>query len=121
MSSKIMVVDDSVSIRKVVAMVLGKSGHEVIESKDGVEALQKVAQENLDLIICDVNMPEMDGITFLQKMRQQVGKRDIPVIMLTTESQGRLRELGEDAGARAWILKPFQPPQLIEVVQNILG
>lgn len=121
MSKKIMVVDDSVSIRKVVAMVLGKAGHTVVESVDGSEALRKLSQESVNLIICDVNMPNMDGITFLKKLRTDVHARFVPVVMLTTESQAKLREEGEQAGARAWMLKPFRPEQLLDVVTKILG
>ncbi len=120
MSKKVLVIDDSVSMRKVVAMVLSRDGHTVVESADGAEALERLKQEKVNLIICDVNMPKMDGITFLKHLRQEPGSREVPVVMLTTESQGRLREMGAEAGARAWILKPFQPEQLLEVVTRII-
>lgn len=120
MSKKVLVIDDSVTIRKVVGMALRKSNYEVAEAGDGVEALARLDAETIHLLICDVNMPNMDGITFIRKVREHPQHRTIPILMLTTESQEELKQQGIDAGARAWMVKPFQPDRLMQVVSKLL-
>ena len=120
MSKKIMIIDDSASIRKVVSLALKSAGYEVIESADGDEAIRRLEDETVNLIICDVNMPNMDGITFLQTIKSRPDYKFTPVIMLTTESQEEKKQAGQEAGARAWIVKPFQPDQLITAVNKLI-
>ena len=120
MSSKtVMVVDDSPSFRTVVKMALGKAGYGVVEAGDGKDALAKLAGTRVNLIVCDVNMPNMDGLTFLRQMRNLPACKFTPVIMLTTESQDAKKAEGRAAGARAWITKPFQPSQLVDAVNRL--
>ncbi len=119
-AKSILIIDDSASIRKLVSIALGGRGYELIESVDGAEGLDLVRSRSVDLIICDVNMPNLDGISFLQKIREIDAHRFTPVIMLTTESQEALKEQGHAAGARAWIVKPFQAEQLVAAVERLL-
>lgn len=121
MSKSIMVVDDSSSIRSVVSMALKGAGYTVTTACDGQDALNKLNGERFSLIISDVNMPNMDGITFLKALKANSNHKFTPVCMLTTEAeQGKIDE-GKQAGAKAWIIKPFQPPKLLDVVSKILG
>lgn len=119
-TKSVLVIDDSASIRKLVCIALGGRGYELIESVDGAEALDLVRSRHVDLIICDVNMPKLDGISFLKELRELDEHRFTPVIMLTTESQEALKEEGHAAGARAWIVKPFQAEQLVSAVGRLL-
>jgi two-component system chemotaxis response regulator CheY len=119
MTKKILVVDDSASIRLVVSIALKGAGYDVIEACDGQDALAKLTGEKINLIISDVNMPKMDGITFLKELKQLPRYKFTPVIMLTTEaSQAKMAE-GRAAGAKAWVIKPFQPPQMLEAVAKL--
>jgi len=117
----IMTVDDTASMRQMISFTLTSAGHKVMEASDGDEAL-KVAQENkFDMIITDINMPNMDGITLVGKLRALSDYKFTPILMLTTESQESKREQGKKAGATGWIVKPFNPEQLLNVVKNVLG
>ena len=119
MTKKILVVDDSAAIRLVVNLALKGAGYDVIEACDGQDALAKLTGEKINLIISDVNMPKMDGITFLKELKQLPRYKFTPVIMLTTEaSQAKMAE-GRAAGAKAWVIKPFQPPQMLEAVAKL--
>lgn len=120
MSKIIMVIDDSASIRQVVALTLKKSGYETIEAQDGKDALAKLTGQKVNLMICDVNMPNMDGIAFLKELKVSPSYKFTPVIMLTTESQEGKKLEGKAAGAKAWIVKPFKPEQLIEAVSKLI-
>ena len=120
MSKTIMIIDDSASIRQVVNITLKKSGYEVIEACDGQDALNKLTGMKINLIICDVNMPNMDGITFLKSLKNTTGYKFTPVIMLTTESQESKKQEGKAAGARAWVVKPFKPEQMLEAVSKLI-
>ena len=120
MSKKVMVIDDSLSIRKVVGLALKGAGYEVLEGADGAQALDQLRLSPVNLIICDVNMPNMDGISFLKNLRAEESLKFTPVIMLTTESQEALKAEGMAAGARAWIVKPFQPEQLLSAVSKLI-
>lgn len=119
MAKTIMVVDDSASMRRVVGITLKGAGYEVIEGCDGQDALSKLKGQKVHLIISDVNMPVMDGITFLKSVKQMPAYKFTPVIMLTTESEDAKKREGQAAGARAWVVKPFQPEQLLGAVQRL--
>lgn len=119
MSKTIMVIDDSGSFRTVVKLALQKAGYTVMEAGDGKDALAKLEGAKVNLIVCDVNMPNMDGLTFLKTLKTTAAHRFVPVIMLTTESQEAKKAEGKAAGARAWITKPFQPSQLVDAVNKL--
>jgi len=119
MAKLIMVVDDSASMRRVVGISLRSSGYDVIEGCDGKDALSKLTGQKVHLIISDVNMPVMDGIAFLKAVKQMPAYKFTPVIMLTTESAEEKKREGQAAGARAWVVKPFQPEQLVSAVQRL--
>ena len=119
--ASIMAVDDTASMRQMISFTLNSAGHNVMEASDGDEAL-KIAQENkFDLIITDINMPNMDGITLVEKLRELADYKFTPILMLTTESQESKRAQGKKAGATGWIVKPFNPDQLLNVIENVLG
>jgi two-component system chemotaxis response regulator CheY len=115
----IMIVDDSASMRRVVGIALKGAGYDVLEGCDGKDALAKLTGQKVHLIISDVNMPVMDGITFLKTVKQNPTYKFTPVIMLTTESEESKKREGQAAGARAWVVKPFQPEQLVNAVQRL--
>lgn len=119
MAKTIVIVDDSASMRRVVGIALKGAGYDVIEGSDGNDALAKLTGQKVHLIITDVNMPGMDGITFLKTIKQHPTYRFTPVIMLTTESKESRKQEGKAAGARAWVVKPFQPDQLVNAVQRL--
>jgi two-component system chemotaxis response regulator CheY len=121
MSKTIMTVDDSASVRMMVAFTLKESGYNVIEAVNGIDALEKLESSDISLIIADINMPEMDGISMVKKIRGHKEHRFIPIIMLTTESHESIRERGREAGATGWIVKPFKPEQLLGVTRKVLG
>jgi len=119
--AKILAVDDSASMRQMVAFTLKGAGHEVIEAVDGVDALAKVKGAKLDLVVSDVNMPNMDGITLIRELRAIPAFKFIPMLMLTTESTGEKKQEGKAAGATGWIVKPFNPEQLLATINKVLG
>jgi two-component system chemotaxis response regulator CheY len=119
MAKLIMIVDDSASMRRVVGISLKGAGYDVIEGCDGKDALAKLTGQKVHLIISDVNMPVMDGIAFLKAVKQMAAYKFTPVIMLTTESAEEKKREGQAAGARAWVVKPFQPEQLVSAVQRL--
>ena len=119
MAKTIMIVDDSASMRQVVAIALKGAGYDVIEGRDGKDAISKLTGQKVHLIISDVNMPNMDGITFVKEVKLMPNYKFTPIIMLTTESdEGRKRE-GQAAGAKAWVVKPFKPEQMLTAVQKL--
>ncbi|GGY75774.1 response regulator [Pseudoduganella plicata] len=120
MAKTIMVVDDSLSIRQVVGIALKQAGYDVIEGVDGVDALKKLTGQKVNLIISDVNMPNMDGITFVKELKTRAAYKFTPVLMLTTESQEDKKAQGQAAGARAWMVKPFKPDSLLAAVQKLV-
>jgi two-component system chemotaxis response regulator CheY len=120
MAITILVVDDSWSVRQLVSLTLRSAGYEVIEAIDGADALSKLTGKELNLIICDVNMPNMDGISFVKEVKKLDNYKFTPVIMLTTESQERKKQEGQAAGAKAWIVKPFRPDQLLSAVSKLV-
>lgn len=121
MAKTILIVDDSTSLRTVVKLALVRAGYEVHEAGDGVEGLSKLdSVSKVNLIVSDVNMPNMDGITFVTRVKQHPRHKFTPVIMLTTEGQDTKKEQGRAAGAKAWIVKPFNPPQLLDAVSKLI-
>ncbi|SDF75919.1 two-component system, chemotaxis family, response regulator CheY [Massilia sp. PDC64] len=119
MAKTIMVVDDSISIRQVVGIALKQAGYDVIEGVDGKDALAKLTGQKVNLIISDVNMPNMDGISFVRELKTRPAYKFTPVLMLTTESQEDKKEQGKAAGAKAWMVKPFKPEALVAAVQKL--
>ena len=119
MAKTIMIVDDSASIRTVVGIALRGAGYTVIEAKDGQDAINKLTGQKVNLIISDVNMPIMDGITFVKHVKQMAAYKFTPIIMLTTESDESKKREGQAAGARAWVVKPFKPEQMLAAVQRL--
>lgn len=119
MSKRILIVDDSASVRQVAGIALARAGYEVVEATDGQDALGKLVGK-LHLIISDVNMPRMDGISFLKAVKAHPSYKFTPVIMLTTESGEDKKSAGRAAGAKAWIVKPFQPPTLLDAVSKLV-
>ncbi len=116
----ILTVEDSPSTRRIIVDTLKAAGHQVIEAENGVEALDKSASAKLDLVITDINMPHMDGIELTRKLRTETSHRFVPVLMLTTETAENKRMKGKDAGATAWIVKPFDPEKLLAVVSKVI-
>ncbi|MBF0270699.1 MAG: response regulator [Magnetococcales bacterium] len=121
MPKTIMTVDDSSSVRQMVGMTLKGAGFTVVEAVDGVDGLNKAKASNLDMIITDLNMPNMDGIALITALRTLPSYKFTPIVMLTTESQATRKQEGKTAGATGWIVKPFKPEQLLEVVKKVLG
>jgi two-component system chemotaxis response regulator CheY len=120
MSKLIMIVDDSSSLRTVVGIALKNAGYDVVEACDGKDALSKLEGRKFNLIVSDVNMPNMDGITFVTQLKQIPTYKFTPVIMLTTEADDAKKAAGKAAGARAWVLKPFQPPVLLDAIAKLV-
>ena len=119
MAKTIMVVDDSASLRQVVAIALKGAGYDVVEGSDGKDALSKLTGQKVHLIISDVNMPNMDGISFVKAVKQLANYKFTPIIMLTTESQESKKQEGQAAGAKAWVVKPFKPEQMLTAVSKL--
>lgn len=120
MGKMIMVIDDSASIRQVVSITLKKAGYDVIEACDGRDAVAKLTGQKVNLMVCDVNMPNMDGISFLKAVKQNPTYKFTPVMMLTTESQESMKQEGKAAGAKAWMVKPFKPDMLLDAVSKLV-
>lgn len=120
MAKTIMIVDDSASLRQVVGIALKGAGYDVLEGCDGTDALAKLTGQKVHLIISDVNMPKMDGITFVTAVKQLPAYKFTPVIMLTTESEESKKRQGQAAGAKAWVVKPFKPDLLLTAVQKLV-
>jgi len=121
MAKTILIVDDSSSLRTVVKIALVRAGYEVLEAGDGQDGLAQLDKAGkVHLIVSDVNMPNMDGITFVGEVKKHPRHRFTPVVMLTTEGQDAKKEQGRVAGAKAWITKPFNPPQLLDAVSKLI-
>ncbi len=121
MTKVIMTADDSASVRQMVSFTLKERGYEVVEACDGRDALQKLGNGKVDMLITDLNMPNLDGIGLIKGVRALPACKFIPIIMLTTESQDARKQEGKAAGATGWIVKPFTPEQLLGVVKKVLG
>src|SRR6266567_684951 len=114
MAKKIMVIDDSASLREAVRAALTDAGYEVLDAADGAEALRKLDGRKVDLMICDVHMPGMDGIDFVKEVKRRSDYRFVPIIMLTTEASEKSKQAGQVAGAKAWVEKPLGPEKTLQ-------
>ena len=121
MYKRIMTVDDSASIRQMICFTLKEAGYEVVEASDGEDALTKLEGNHIHMMITDLNMPRLNGMELVQRMRAMPGYKYIPIIMLTTESAGEKKQQCKLAGATGWIVKPFKPEQLLAVVEKVMG
>ncbi len=119
--AKILAVDDSASMRQMVSFTLKGAGHDVVEASDGTEALKYAQGQSVDLVLSDVNMPNMNGIELCRNLRQLPDYKFTPILMLTTESAGDKKMEGKSAGATGWIVKPFNPDQLLTTIKKVLG
>tara|TARA_R110002096_G_scaffold190345_3_gene371440 strand:+ start:769 stop:1134 length:366 start_codon:yes stop_codon:yes gene_type:complete len=119
MAKKILAVDDSKTMRDMVSFTLKGAGYEVVVAEDGVHALSAVSNDMVDLVITDVNMPNMNGIELVQKLRSDPRFRSTPILILTTESDDGIKQQGRAAGATGWIVKPFVPEKLLKVVDKV--
>ncbi len=119
MAKRVMMVDDSLTVRQVLRMTLEQEGYELIEAENGSQALERFPENGVDMLVTDLNMPEIDGIDLIKEIRQKPGSRFMPIIMLTSESQPEKKKEGKAAGASGWITKPFKPEQLLAVVRMV--
>jgi two-component system chemotaxis response regulator CheY len=119
--SSILAVDDSAAMRQMLAFTLKSAGHQVTEAVDGVDALEKMQGRNFDVVLTDHNMPRMDGLALTRSLRSQERFRTVPVLILTTESGDDIKQAGRAAGATGWLVKPFDPARLIEVIRKVAG
>lgn len=120
MARKILIVDDSLMVRQMVSFTLKEAGFEVVEAQNGQDALNQLSTQTVDLIVTDLNMPVMDGISFIGNARNLAQTKYVPILMLTTESQPEMKQKGKAAGATGWIVKPFDPPKLLSVISKVL-
>lgn len=116
-----MTVEDSTSLREMVTFTLTDAGYDVVEAQDGRDALDKLSDRDIDMVITDMNMPNMNGIELTRSLRADPAYRFIPVVFLTTESQMQKKQEARSAGATGWIIKPFKPDQLVRIVKKMLG
>lgn len=121
MSKSILTVDDSASVRQMVRLTLSAAGYQVREAGNGAEGLAQAKAAQVDMVVTDLNMPVMDGLTFIRELRKLPNYRGVPIIFLTTESDGGIKQQAKEAGATGWIVKPFQPEQLTAVAKKVLG
>lgn len=119
--ASILAVDDSASMRQMVSFTLKGAGYDVVEAVDGVDALNKAKTKKFDCVVTDVNMPNKDGITLIKDLRALPDYKFVPMLMLTTESGADKKLQGKAAGATGWIVKPFNPDQLLKTIQKVLG
>jgi len=120
MTRTALIVDDSSSVRQMVGYTLRQAGFTVVEGQNGADALEKLGDQRVNLVITDLNMPVMDGIEFIRQLRSKPNGKYTPVLMLTTENQAEKKQAGRAAGATGWIIKPFQPEKLLEVVAKVV-
>ncbi|MBK7976189.1 MAG: response regulator [Deltaproteobacteria bacterium] len=120
MARTALIVDDSISMRQMVAFTLKEAGFSVIEGENGQDALTRADGQKIDLVITDLNMPVMDGITLIRELRGKPAFKFTPILMLTTESQDTKKQAGKSAGASGWIVKPFDPGKLLAVIGKVL-
>jgi len=121
MGKTILVVDDSASVRQVVSIALKGAGYDVIQGSDGKDALKQLDGKRIHLIISDVNMPNMDGITLVRELRNRANYKYVPLLVLTTEATTERKQQGKAAGATGWLVKPFNPERLLATVAKVLG
>ena len=116
----ILAVDDSPSMRKMVSFTLTGAGYQVVEAVDGVDAYEKAQAQSFDLVLTDQNMPRLDGLGLTRKLRDHPKYKSVPILILTTESSDQMKQAGRAAGATGWLVKPFDPTRLIEVIQKVI-
>lgn len=121
MAKTILAVDDSGSLRQMVAFSLQAAGYNVVQAVDGQDGLNKAKEKTVDLVLTDQNMPIMDGLTLIKSLRDLSSYQKVPILMLTTESSDEMKAKGKAAGANGWLVKPFDPNRLIEVVKKVIG
>ncbi len=121
MAKIILAVDDSASIRQMVVFTLKSAGYEVVEAVDGMDGVEKAKARSVNLILTDQNMPRMDGLTLIKNVRALPQHKTTPILMLTTESSDAMKSQGKAAGATGWLVKPFDPQKLLEVVKKVIG
>jgi len=121
MAKTILAVDDSASIRQMVAFTLKGAGYSVVEAVDGEDGLAKAKTTEINMVLTDQNMPKMDGLTLIKNLRGLPKYAATPILMLTTESGDAMKAQGKAAGATGWLVKPFDPPKLLEVVKKVIG
>jgi len=117
----IMVIDDSTSMRALVKMTLATAGHVIVEAVDGLDALDKVSRGKVDVFLCDVNMPRLDGLALVKRLRALPASKFTPILMLTTETDAEKKKIAKEAGATGWLVKPFQPDQLLATIKKVLA
>ncbi len=121
MAKTILAVDDSASIRQLVSFTLKSAGYDVVEAADGMEGLEKAKNKPINLVITDQNMPRMDGMTLVKSLRALPQYKTTPILILTTESSDAMKAQGRAAGATDWLVKPFDPQKLLEVIKKVIG
>ncbi len=121
MSANILTVDDSASIRMTTKIALTNAGYQVTEAVDGVDGLSKAKSASYDMIVTDLNMPNMNGLEMIEALRQSPAHTGIPIIFLTTESDADMKARAKAAGATGWVTKPFDPENLVKIVRKVLG
>jgi two-component system, chemotaxis family, chemotaxis protein CheY len=121
MSARILTVDDSASIRLTTRVALSNAGYAITEAVDGMDGLTKLRGGQFDLVVTDLNMPNMDGLTMIRELRKIPSCMGVPVIFLTTESDNELKQQAKSAGATGWLTKPFDPESLVKIVKKVLG
>jgi two-component system chemotaxis response regulator CheY len=121
MTASILAVDDSASLRMAIRIALTGAGYTVTEAGDGVEGLTKATATKFDMIVTDLNMPNMDGLSMIRELRKQPAQAGVPIIFLTTESDPEMKNQAKAAGATGWLVKPFVPDQLVKIARKVLG
>lgn len=121
MAKTILAVDDSNSIRKMVLLTLKSAGYDVVEAVDGQDALERAKDRAVNLVLTDQNMPRMDGLTLIRSLRELPEYKTTPILVLTTESSAEMKTKGREAGATGWLVKPFAPQGLVDVVKKVIG
>lgn len=121
MAKTILAVDDSGSLRQMLAFSLKAAGYGVIEAVDGEDGLEKARKQTVDLVLTDQNMPGMDGLSLIKALRGMKNYQSVPILMLTTESGEDMKAMGKAAGANGWMVKPFDPARLTEVIRKLIG
>lgn len=121
MSANILTVDDSASIRMTTKIALSNAGYQVTEAVDGADGLSRAKSGSFDLIVTDLNMPNMNGLEMIEALRQSPAHTGIPIIFLTTESDAEMKSRAKSAGATGWVTKPFDPENLVKIVKKVLG
>lgn len=121
MTRTILAIDDSSTVRQMLAMTLGSAGHRVLQAEDGLAGYSLATTEHVDVVITDLNMPVMDGLDFVRMYRTHPSSQRVPILLLSTESSDRFKRQAKDAGATGWITKPFRQDQLLAVVERLVG